>query len=341
MVPRYLVLVDGCFNHHHAKFAIGVLRYRPETIAALLDPQTAGRSVQQVIGIEHPAPIVATLEEGLASAPTHLLIGINPTGGALPPAWRETIVAALRAGLEVVAGLHTLLGDDLELAAEAARQGRQLIDLRRPPAERTVADRRVLGTRARRILTVGTDCAVGKMTASLELVAAARRDGLDARFLATGQTGIAIADDGIPLDAIVGDFMAGAVESLVLRAADSDLVVIEGQGSLYHPGYSSVTLALLHGGLPDAMILCHEPTMTELKGARVRIPPLPEVIALHETVMAAIRPCPVVGINLMTPKLSDAEARLAIEETTALTGLPTTDTVRFGAAPLAGAWRAR
>lgn len=339
MLPRYLVLVDRSFDLFNAKFAVGLVRYRPETIAAFLDRQRAGQRVEDAIGVDHPAPIVGSFEAGLEASPTHLLIGINPAGGALPAEWRTIIGQALRAGLDVVSGLHTFLGDDPELAATAAGLGRELIDLRRPPAEKRIGYGRAAGTRARRILTVGTDCAVGKMTAALELVAAAKADGLDARFLATGQTGIAIAGGGIPLDAIIGDFMPGAVEHLVLEAGDSDLVVVEGQGSLYHTGYAPVTLALLHGTMPDALLLCHHPGLDRVRGAEIAIPPLAEVIAYHEQVMAPIRACRVEAINLMTPHLSDDEARRAVDEAAAATGLPATDLVRFGAAPLAGLWR--
>lgn len=339
MPPRYVLLVDGQFRIHRAKMAVGVLRYRPEQVVAVLDRQNAGRSVGEVIGLAHPAPIVGSVAEAAARGANRLMVGTTPTGGALPEEWTPILLEALEAGLDLVAGMHTFLADEPALAAAANRLGRRLIDLRRPPAEREVANLRVLEHRAKRVLTVGTDCAVGKMTASLELTAAARAEGYDCRFLATGQTGIAIADDGIPLDAIVGDFMAGAVEALICRQGDADVVMVEGQGSLLHPGYSGVTLALLHGAVPDAMILCADCADTQIKGAPVPLPPLDEVVALYEACLAPIRPCPVVGLTLMTRELDEIAARRALDAASDRTGLPATDVIRFGCAPLAACWR--
>lgn len=341
MPPRYLVLVDGQLNIYRAKMAVGVMRYRPDCVVALLDGQHAGRTTAEVLGVDHPAPIVSSVAAGLAHRPDALLVGITPTGGALPSEWKPFLLEALAHGLDLVAGMHTFLADDAELVAAAERHGRRLADLRRPTGERTVANLRVLEHPARRVLTVGTDCAVGKMTASLELVAAARADGLDARFLATGQTGIAIADDGIPLDAIVGDFMAGAVESLCCRSGDADVLFVEGQGSLLHPGYSGVTLALMHGCLPDAMILCHDAASTSIKGANVPLPPLDELIEIYESAMRPIHPGRVTGLCLMTRHLDEAAARRACDQAAARCGLPATDPVRFGVAGLAETWRRR
>ena len=331
MNERLLILADGELGVFSAKTATSLIRYRPDDVVALLDREHAGRTARDVLGVPAPVPIVATLEEGLAFRPDSLVLGISPPGGQLPLAWRDLIRSALCAGLSVLSGLHVFLGDDPELAALAREHGGRIQDLRRPPDGQPIAKRRARETRALRVLTVGTDCNVGKMVASLELVAAARRKGLDARFLATGQTGMMIAGAGITLDRVPGDFIAGFTEQLVVEAGDADLAAVEGQGSLLHPAYSGVTLAMLHGSLPDAMILVHHAGRETVRHHGLPIPPLREWIRRYEDALAPLHPGRVVGIAVNPYGLAEDAAAAAIRQAEEETGLPAVDVVTQGA----------
>ena len=260
--------------------------------------------------------------------------------------WRQTLLAALDAGLDLVSGLHFYLADDEELAARAKERGVQIRDLRRPPADLPVATGRAREVGPLVVHTIGTDCNIGKMTAALEMRGALEAEGVRVGFAPTGQTGILIEGWGIAVDAVIADFIAGAAERLVLRAAEnSDVVLVEGQGSLVHPGYSGVTLGLLHGSMPDALVLCHQPSRRCPYGSGggyewMTLPSVPEMIAHGEAAIRPLREARVIAIALNTWDLSDEEARAEIERTTAETGLPTTDPVRYGAEPLAAAIQA-
>ena len=295
-------------------------------------------------------PILSTLGEALREdpAPEALLIGIAPQGGALPDAWRAVLHQALEAGLDVWSGLHTHLSDDPDLAARAAAHGATLVDLRKPPKGLPVGTGRAQRTRGMRVLTVGSDCNVGKMTTCLEVRAELERRGVTTAFGATGQTGILIEGSGIAVDAVVSDFISGATERLTLEAAgDADVVLVEGQGSLMHPGYSGVTLGLLQGSLPQAMILCSMPSRPTIFGGNhqwVVLPSLDEVARRYEEALSWA--CPdvpgkVVAVSLATYDIGEEEARRAVEDAARVTGLPATDPVRFGAGPLADAIEAR
>lgn len=378
--PVFAVLAEGRLGLEGAKTAASAVRYLPDRVAALIDEEHAGRTAADILGFGEGVPVVAGLEEALAAgpAPDALLIGVAPQGGALPDAWRPLLRSAMEAGLDVWAGLHDFLADDPELAAAADRHGVRLVDLRRPPEELPVATGRARETDAFRVLTVGTDCNVGKMTATLELRAELERRGVACGFGATGQTGILIEGRGIAVDAVVADFVAGAAEVVTLEAAGEipprtgpfagggeapvgtpgpgpsedvsaatspkpDAVLVEGQGSLLHPGYSGVTLGLVHGAMPQAMILCWMPSRETIYSGRydwVEIPPLEEVVRRYEDAASWVRPpgTPrVVAISATTYDLDEDEARRAVEAAREATGLPVTDPIRFGAGPLADA----
>jgi uncharacterized NAD-dependent epimerase/dehydratase family protein len=332
------VLVDGSLGVLDAKTAVVLLRYAPASVAVLLDRSHAGATAGAVLGVGGDVPIVATLAEAMVHRPDALLVGVAPVGGRLPAAWRAVLLEALDRGLELWAGLHTFLADDPELAARAAARGRALVDLRAVPAGLPVAQARVREVRAGVVLTVGSDCNVGKMTTAWELQRALARRGVRAAFVATGQTGILLAGRGLAVDRVIADFVAGAAESLVLEAAPGqDVVVVEGQGSLLHPGYSGVTLALLHGALPHAMVLCHQATRMRIRHGDLPIPPLAELVRRYEDALAPLRPGRVVAVALNTYDLDEAGARHAVERAAADSGLPATDPVRFGAGPLVDA----
>jgi uncharacterized NAD-dependent epimerase/dehydratase family protein len=332
--PKYLILADHDFGIMTSKTANAVIRYQPSRVVAVLDRQLIGKTSDEVLGFGGAIPVVGSVADGLARGANAVLIGIAPQGGALPEEWRGWIKEAIAGGCDVVSGLHTFLGNDPELADAARRHGRTILDVRRPPADIPVATGLARDVDPLVVLTVGTDCNVGKMTAQLQLVEKLNARGLRTRFIATGQTGIMIEGWGIAVDAVVADFIAGATEQLVLQgAADADVVLVEGQGSINHPGYSGVTLGLLHGSCPDAMILCHQPSRESLGDYRtaswVKIPPLSRYIAWYESLASAVRPSRVIGVALNTFDLDDVAARAACDAAAKETGLPATDPVRF------------
>jgi uncharacterized NAD-dependent epimerase/dehydratase family protein len=282
---------------------------------------------------------VATLGEAIAAGATALLIGIAPQGGQLPASWRAVVSGALQHKMDVWSGLHFFIGDDPVFAGLAAQHGATIHDLRRPPAHLPIASGRQRDLAATIVLTVGTDCNIGKMTTQLQVRDALRARGARVAFVATGQTGILVEGWGTSVDAVIADFVAGAAEELVMRAAqDADIILVEGQGSVVHPGYSGVTYGLIHGSLPHAFLLCAQPTRTAITNNEwVKIPPLPELIALHEAIARPLRPAPVIGVALNTYDLEDQAARESIRATQADTKLPCTDPVRFDPAPLVDA----
>ncbi len=339
MSRRFLILAEGNFGPLTSKTANACIRYVPAEVVAVLDSTQAGRTSQEILGFGGSIPVVASFAEGLTHAPRALLIGIAPAGGQFPVTWRTIVGEALRAGLDVWSGLHTMLGDDPEFAALAQASGATIRDLRRAPADLDVGYGRVRDVDATVVLTVGTDCNIGKMTTQLQVQRAVRAHGYRVNFAATGQTGILIEGRGIAVDAVVADFIAGAAEALTIEAAqDADIVLVEGQGSLLHPSYSGVTLGLMHGSLPQAMVLCAQPSRTTInRNPWVAIPPLKDVIALYEQAMAPLRPADVIAMALNTFDLDEAAARRAIARAQDETGLPVTDPVRFDPAPIADA----
>ena len=336
MSTRYLLLAEGFSGDPlYGKTMRGVLRYRREDVVAILDSTRVGET-------EDGVPIVATVEEALPLGPTTALVGVVTQGGHFPPEWMKLLRACVENGLDVENGLHVFLADDPELRELAAAHGAELRDLRRPPANLSTATGENLGVDATIVLTVGSDCAIGKMTVSCELDLEARRRGVRSVFVPTGQTGIAIAGWGIAVDAVVSDFLAGAAEQLVVegRERGGDLLWVEGQGSLLNPVYSGVTLGLYHGSVPHLLVLCHEVGRTEIEGAGGGphpIPPLRELVELHERVALPARPARVVAVALNTRSVGEEEARAAIAAAEEETGLPADDPVRFGSAKLVDA----
>jgi D-glutamate N-acetyltransferase len=324
---RLVILAEGYSDDpHHGKTMRGVLRYRPEQVVAVLDSRRAGET-------EHGVPVVHDVAAALRYRPTTALVGVATQGGRFPPAWRDLLRDSIRSGLDVENGLHEFIGDDEELAGLAAEHGVRLRDLRRPPAGLGVPTGANFAVPARIVLTVGSDCAIGKMTVALELDRAARACGLRSEFVPTGQTGIAIAGWGISVDAVVSDFLAGAAERLVVEGHErgGELLFVEGQGSLVHPAYSGVTLGLLHGSAPHELILCHLAGTTEVDGYPGHpLPSLAELVALHERTSLPRRRATVACVALNTRLLSGDDARAAVAAAEAETGLPTDDPVRFG-----------
>jgi D-glutamate N-acetyltransferase len=325
-MKRYLVLAEGySADPHYGKTARGVMRYGADPVVAALDSERSGDLLDGV-------PVVGSVEEALAYEPTTALVGVATAGGRLPEKWRAILKSALAAGLDLESGMHQFLGDDAELAALAEDHGAEIRDLRRAPSDLSVPTGENLELSATVVLTVGSDCAIGKMSVALELDRGARERGFRSVFVPTGQTGIAIAGWGIAVDAVVADFIAGAAERLVVEGSGrGDLLWVEGQGSLIHPDYSGVTLGLYHGSAPHFLILCHQAGDEHIQDLPAHpIPSLPELVELHERIALGARPAQVVAVALNTRRLDEEGARGAIEVAAGETGLPVDDPVRFG-----------
>ena len=335
---RILILGEGFSDDpHYGKTMWGIIRYGRDPVVAILDSTRAGATSEGI-------PVVGTVADATPFEPTVAIVGVATQGGRFPPAWRALLVDSIEAGLDVESGLHEFLSDDPELVALAAAHDVRLRDLRRPPEGLSVATGANLEVDATTVLTVGSDCAIGKKTVAIELDRAAREQGLESVFVPTGQTGIAIAGWGIAVDAVVSDFLAGAAERLVVEGAERGgrLLFVEGQGSLVHPLYSGVTLGLVHGSTPHAFVLCHRAGATEIEGCPGhRIPPLSELVELHERVALPARKARVACIAVNTAGLSEPDAHAAVADAAAETDLPADDPVRFGAQHLLDALLAR
>ncbi len=339
MNRKILILAEGKFSPLRSKTANGAIVYLRDEVVAVIDSTKAGKTAQDVLGYGGVIPVVKDLAEGLRMGPTHLLIGIAPSGGRLPEEWRKTLAEAIRHKLHVLSGLHTILSDDPELAALAKKHGAILTDYRKIPPEAEVVSAGSWRTRkAKVVLTVGSDCNIGKMTTMLEVQKEFLKRNLKADFIATGQTGMLIRGRGIAVDSIISDYIAGCIEREVDRseAEGYEYIFVEGQGALTHMGYSGVTLGLLHGTMPDAMILCHQPTRTK-DDYGLPLHDLKRLVSLHETLVTFFRPTKVVGIGLNSIGLSDEESKSASAAIEAETGLPAVDTLRFGGGKLTDA----
>lgn len=324
----YLLFLGDAPDQLAAKVAQGIKDWRPENAVG----QYRMEGCKADVGLAD-----MSLQEAKDAGAKTLVIGVANRGGVISQAWKEVLIEALEMGFDLASGLHNLLGDEGDLVAASQVNGQTLHDVRVPNVQYPIAD----GTKrnGKRVLAVGTDCSIGKMYTALALDAAMREKGMKSTFRATGQTGILITGAGVPLDAVIADFMAGAVEYLTPDNDDDHWDIIEGQGSLYHVSYSGVTLALIHGGQPDALIICHEPTRTHMRG----LPdyPLPGISEVGDLALALARvanaACQVVGISINTQHLSDDEATAYCQKVEAELGLPTVDPFRHGAARLADA----
>jgi uncharacterized NAD-dependent epimerase/dehydratase family protein len=338
---RVAIFADGWFATDNGKAGHALLRYGPRPVAAVVDRDNAGRSAGQVVPYAaSDVPIVATVAEAAALGAEVLAIGVAPTGGKLPPEWRQALLEALALGMHVEAGLHDELNADPGLREAAQKAGRDLRDLRAAPTglSTPTGEGRTLPVRI--VHAVGSDCAIGKMTAVLELTRAAQDAGERAVFVPTGQVGISVAGWGIAVDHVISDYVAGAAERLVIEGATrGDTLLVEGQGALHHPAYSGVTLGLLHGCTPHVLVLCHLAGTTAIdEWPDVHIPPLAELCAAYESIAAPIRRAPVAAIVLNTRHIADADAaREACALVERETGRVCDDPVRFGADRLWGA----
>lgn len=324
----YLLFLGDAPDQLAAKVAQGIKDWRPGNAVGQFRMDGCGAD----LGIAD-----MTLEDGLAAGAKTLVIGVANRGGFISDAWKEILVKALGMGYDIASGLHNLLRDEGELVAAARVNGRTLFDVRIPSVAYPIANGQ--NRTGKRCLAVGTDCSVGKMYTGLAMDAEMQKRGMKSTFRPTGQTGILITGGGVPLDAVIADFMAGAVEYLTPDNDADHWDHIEGQGSLFHVSYSGVTMALIHGGQPDAIVLAHEPTRTHMRG----LPEydLPSLEALRDMVLPIARvanpACQIVGISVNTQHLSDAEFEGYLAEVEARMGLPAVDPFRQGAGRLVDA----
>jgi len=334
---KLIILTEGHAEPVTAKTAVSVLRYRPEQVVALLDSMHAGKTTQQVLKVGGGIPFVASLAD--APDANTLMLGIAPAGGRMPDSWRKVVLAAIDRGMDVVSGLHEFLCEDAEFSQAAAAKGVQLVDVRKN-SECDVSNRQGIRDDCLRIHTVGQDCCVGKMVVAIELSQAMQRQGVNSKFVATGQTGILVEGDGCPIDRVISDFVSGAMEKLVLANQHHDILFIEGQGSLAHPRYSAVTLGLLHGCLPHGMIMCYEAGRKAVHSMEhIPLKSLSELCDIYEKMADLMFPSQVIGVAMNSRNLTAEEAEQERERVRSELGLPVCDVIRHGPEELVQAIR--
>lgn len=331
---RIALFCEGLFGPKTSKVATSFIRYCENDCVAVIDSTKAGKQVNTILGYGGSVPIVGSLEQAIeVAAPDVLMVGIGLFSNNLPSHFREVICLALKSGLDIVSGLHYWLSDDNQFMKLASKYHCQLWDTKKPPNNLRTSATRVSQCNSFVVHTVGSDCRVGKKTTAFEIVKEVNKRGICSAVAATGQSGLCIAGQGVAVDAVPADFIAGVSEQLVLdTAVDHHWVVVEGQGSLTHPAYSGVTLGLLHGAMPEALVLCHQVNLTHHKDwPNIPILPLQELISLYENMASLMRPCKVVAISINCEGISDEESKSYLQEIELQTKLPATDVIRFGA----------
>lgn len=327
-----MLLTEGAASVVSAKTAYSLLRYLPDEVVAVLDSARAGKTAQEFLAVGGDTPCVASL--GDAPPADTLLVGIAPPGGKLPESWRPILLEAIRRGMRIVSGLHDFVSDDPVYAQAAAEAGVEIIDVRKNN-EKEIGRGEPLPDTPLRVLTIGGDCSVGKMLTAYELTAGLKQAGVDAKFIATGQTGIMIEGDGCPIDCVVSDFVNGAVERMMRAHGDRQVLVVEGQASIAHPAYSAVSAGLLHGSRPHGMVLVYEAGRTHHFGLdHAPLAPLPEVVAAYENLAALRQPAKVIAVAMNSRRLNDDQVEPERERVAAELGVPVCDPVRDGSATL-------
>ena len=331
---RIVLLTEEFSTPFYAKTAMGLLRYRQDDVVGIFDRGNAGKTAQELFGVGGAVPVIGTLDGLKADA---LFLATALVGGRIPEGWRAILVDALRRGMDLVSGTHQFLDDDIEFRETAESSGAQLIDVRRNNARHTSTGT-PLRSRCLRVHTVGQDCTLGKMVVSLEVQRELARRGVDAKFIATGQTGIMISGEGLPVDCVVADFVNGSVEALVRESEHHDVLVIEGQGSISHPSFSAVTLGLLHGCSPQALIYCYEIGRRTVKGLD-QVPLLDHrtLIDVYLATASLRQDCRVIGIAMNGRNVSAEQVNAERERMETEFGIPACDVFRHGPDSLADA----
>ncbi|HCN24230.1 MAG TPA: DUF1611 domain-containing protein [Candidatus Marinimicrobia bacterium] len=329
-MSRFVILASGALHYIRNKTGNMLIRYRGDEVIAVIDPGQAGKMVRDVLGFGGEIPVISSFKESVQFQPDTLVIGNAPLGGIISDEYRKEIIQAIRFGCDIISGMHVFLNDDEEICRSANENGVKLLDLRKPPSpphfpKGTWRDRNVPV-----LLTVGTDCDTGKMTTAWEITSCLRKRGWDVHFIGTGQTGILLSGYGVPVDAVVGDFMAGEIECAIDKVTDdADLIVVEGQGAITHMLYSGVTLGVLHGAMPDWMVMTHEP-LRKMDTADQPMVDFTKALQLHLDLLNPFKPSTFVGINLLTLNLSEEDAKKVCVEYENMYKIPATDLIRFG-----------
>ena len=329
-MPRYAILAHESFDYILRKTGNMLIRYKPNEVCAVIDRNHFGKTAEDVLGWGGSIPCVLNFDQAKQYAPTHLVIGNAPQGGILDNKSLIEIEEAINYGCDIISGMHSLLEKDHHMVDKAKKNNVSLIDLRKPPNPPHFPKGSWKERKFPVLLVVGSDCDTGKMTTAWEICKELNKRKWNVKFLGTGQTGILLSGNGVPIDAVVSDFMAGEIEHHLDKFSNNtDLVIVEGQGALNNMFYSGVTLGLLHGCMPDFLIMTHEP-YRELDVSDYPIPSLEELINLHLNLLKPFKDSTFVGINLLTLKLNRNEAKKYIQNVNDEFDLPTTDVVRFG-----------
>ena len=329
-MPRYVILAIGAFDYIYSKTGNMLIRYRPDEVVAVIDPGQAGKTANQVLGWGGDIPCVASFNGAKDFSPTHLVVGSAPPGGVLNDDYRREIIAAIQSGCHIIAGMHVFLNDDPEIFKLASDRGLTLTDLRRPPIPPHFPKGSWKNRKFPVLLIVGSDCDTGKMTTAWEIYQALKKRSRKVEFVGTGQTGILLSGNGVPIDAVISDFMAGEIEYCLDQLPnDTELAIVEGQGALNNMLYSGVTLGLLHGCMPDFMILTHEPGR-DLDVSNHPFPDLTYLMNIHIDLMKPFKESKFLGMNYLTLKLHDDLAMETCNSAQNRYGIPVTDLIRFG-----------
>lgn len=328
---NFAILCPGSFDYILNKTGNMLIRYRPEFVSCIIDPEKVGLKAQDVLSYGGDIPVVANFDEAKRFLPNAIVIGSAPQGGIITEQYRKELRLAISFGCDIYSGMHQFLNDDKELSAIAKEKGTKIFDLRKPPIPPHFSKGSWKRRKTKVLLIIGTDCDTGKMTTAWEISERIKKRGKKIQFIATGQTGILLTGHGIPIDAVIGDFMTGEIEYAIDAAIeeDTDLVIVEGQGSLTNMFYAGVTLGLLHGAMPDYMVMTDEPSR-KLDVTGYKMASIDSVMDLHISLMKNFKKSKFLGINLLTLHLDEKEALKTITDLENKYQLPVTDLVRFG-----------
>ena len=326
----YTILCPGAFDYISNKTGNMLIRYRPQEVCCVIDPDKSGQTAQDILGYGGKIPVVSNFYEAKDYSPNAMVIGSSSQGGRINEVYRKEIIAAIKYGCNIYNGMHQFLNNDPELATLAKKETVTINDIRCPPDPPHFPKGSWKKRKAKVMLIVGTDCNTGKMTTGWEITERLKKRGKNVHFVGTGQTGIMLAGNGVPVDAVVADFMAGEIEHAVDAVNDqADLIIVEGQGSLTNMYYAGVTLGLMHGAMPDYMIMTDEPGRA-IDVSNNKMISIGDVMALHLLLMKYFKPSQFLGINLLTYKMNEELALKEIKKIGVKYQLPTTDLVRFG-----------
>ena len=326
---RYVILAINSFDYILSKTGNMLIRYQNKRVVSIVDPENSGKTAQDVLGWGGNIPCLKNIQQTLKFNPTHLVIGNAPQGGILNKKTREEILIAIKNKLNIISGMHFFLNDDIEIKYLANKNMVKLVDLRKPPDPPHFSNQLWKGRNFPVLLVVGSDCDTGKMTTAWEITRSLRNKGKKVEFLGTGQTGILLSGNGIPVDAVIADFIPGEIEYFINKfSKNTDLVIVEGQGAINNLLYSGVSLGLLHGAMPDFLILTHEPGR-KIDAANNYIPSIKKIIKIHLDLLKPFKTSKLLGINLLTLKMNDVDAKKHINKMEKKFKVPVTDLVRF------------